>query len=121
MTITAFVIISPQGRITISKNYVFNLGATGFIEVMQNLGVILATRLGTVILDRKLGSDQNYTDAPMPAAQQMMVASAASATRQEPRATFKQISFAPDLNNPGAMICYYRIEIDPSEITVSSN
>jgi len=74
----------------ITKNIDFS--ATGAQEVLQNVGIILATRAGTVPLDRQFGLSWNQVDDPRPIAAQQLKAEVAEAiSKYEPRATVEQI------------------------------
>ncbi|MDQ7104217.1 GPW/gp25 family protein [Serratia sp. MF2] len=44
------------------------IGATGLIEIYQNVQTILSTTKGTVFLDRNFGVDSSIVDSPLPAA-----------------------------------------------------
>ena len=77
----------------ITKNIDF--GATGAQEVLQNVGIILATRAGTVPLDRQFGLSWDQVDDPRPIAAQQLKAEVAEAIAEhEPRATAQQIEVA---------------------------
>lgn len=63
-------------------------------EVLQNVAVILATRIGSVPLDRTFGTDWSAVDQPRPLAAQRMKAAVVDAIdRHEPRAVVEQVTF----------------------------
>jgi len=79
----------------ITKNIDF--GATGAAEVLQNVGIILATRTGTVPLDRRFGVTWDQVDDPRPLAAQQLKAEVAEAiSEHEPRATVERIEVSAD-------------------------
>ena len=76
--------------------------ATVAAEVVQNVRTILATRVGTVPLDRAFGSEWDMVDRPLPVAQQLARAAFFDAVQKyEPRAVIEQIEFRRDAE--GAM------------------
>ncbi|MBK5073219.1 GPW/gp25 family protein [Budviciaceae bacterium CWB-B4] len=46
----------------------FSIGATGLVEIAQNIRVIISTVRGSVFLDRSFGIDGNVTDKSHPKA-----------------------------------------------------
>ena len=64
------------------------------LEVLQNVRTIIATRRGTVPLDRDLGISWSFVDRPITEAQMQMRAELIDASeQQEPRARVVRISF----------------------------
>ena len=63
-------------------------------EVVQNVAMILATRKGTVPLDRDLGLSQTFVDEPMNLAKVMIISEIMEEVGEyEPRATIKGVTF----------------------------
>ena len=76
--------------------------ATVAAEVVQNVRTILATRVGTVPLDRAFGTEWDMVDRPLPVAQQLARAAFFDAVQSyEPRAVIEKIEFREDAE--GAM------------------
>lgn len=68
-------------------------------EVLQNVGIILATTKGSVPLDRDFGIDGSYVDAPMPAAKAKLASEIMNAVQKyEPRATITSIDFTGSID-----------------------
>ena len=71
--------------------------STEAAEILQNVRTILATRPGTVPLDRNIGVSWDYVDKPLDIAQTLArVAIIDAITAYEPRATVEAISFDGD-------------------------
>jgi hypothetical protein len=121
MNIGTWTLTDSKGRIlSPAEQEALNLGATGLNEVLQNVRIIVTTRIGTVMLDRKFGLDYNFLDAPQDKAQLMMVQQLCMGlTNFEPRVTFSRIQFGI---NPTtyAMDVTLAININTSEITLPS-
>ena len=63
-------------------------------EVVQNVRTILATRVGTVPLDRDFGLSWEHLDKPLPVARSLMRAEVIEAiARYEPRANIEAVEF----------------------------
>ena len=76
--------------------------ATVAEEIVQNVRTILATRVGTVPLDRAFGADWDMVDRPLPVAQQLARAAFFDAVQKyEPRAVVETMTFRGDRD--GAM------------------
>ena len=66
-------------------------------EVMQNVRTILATRRGTVPLDRALGISWDHLDAPLPVAKIHTMSDVIDALRAyEPRAVIENVEILSD-------------------------
>ncbi len=66
-------------------------------EVVQNVRTIIATRVGTVPLDRAFGTEFDMLDRPLPVAMQLARAAfCAAVQRFEPRAVVEEIGWDPD-------------------------
>lgn len=118
MNIGTWFITDAQGNVVVNTSENFDLGATGLNEVLQNVRVIITTRIRQVQLDRRLGMSFNFVDAPMNWAQRMIIMDVCYAlTHQEPRAVFKQINFAPSQAQPGRMDVRLSVNVDTSELT----
>lgn len=80
-------IVSLSGRVNFSP-------ATETEEILQNVRTILATRVGTVPLDRDFGVSWEHVDKPIAIARAMMMEEVIEAVQEyEPRATIRSISF----------------------------
>jgi uncharacterized protein len=123
MNIGTWTITDAQGRILSGPEQTqFDLGATGLNEILQNVRVIINTRIGTVMLDRRFGLDFSFLDAPQNKAQLMMVQQMCQGlTMFEPRVTFAGIQFSPDLSSPGVMNVLLSVNIDQSELILPSS
>jgi len=122
MNIGSWFIVASNGDISINSNQYFNLGATGITEVLQNVRVIVTTRIGEVQLDRRFGTNWSFVDMPMNVAQQVIVTNVCYALEHfEPRVTFRSIQFAPNIKNPGEMDVLLAISINASELTAPNN
>lgn len=63
-------------------------------EVVQNVRTILATRVGTVPLDRDFGVSWEHLDKPLPVARALMQSEVIeSIARYEPRANIEAVEF----------------------------
>jgi phage baseplate assembly protein W len=79
----------------ISKNVIY--GASGIIEVIQNVRTLLTTRVGTVPLDRNFGVNLDFLDDPLPQAKaELQTEIFQKIKKYEPRAILKEISFEAD-------------------------
>ena len=121
MNIGTWTITDSKGRIlSPAEQTALNLGATGLNEVLQNVRIIVTTRIGTVMLDRKFGLVYDFLDAPQNKAQLMMVQQLCMGlTNFEPRVTFSHIQFGIDPVT-SAMNVTLAINIKTSEITLPS-
>lgn len=82
-------------------------------EVLQNVRTILATRVGTVPLDRNFGVNWDYLDKPMPVAQARIQQEViAKIRRYEPRAVVVSVGVEPDNAVEGQLRPRVRIRID---------
>lgn len=72
------------------------------MEILQNVRTILATRKGSVPLDRDFGISWDNVDQSLPAAKMLMRSEVIDAIeRYEPRAKVTSVDFAEDVE--GAM------------------
>lgn len=122
MNIGTWTLTDSRGRILSGPDQTaLNLGATGLNEVLQNVRVVITTRIGTVMLDRKFGLDFSFLDAPQNKAQLMIVQQMCQGlTNFEPRVRFSNIQFGIDPVTY-AMNVTLAINIDTSEILLPSN
>ncbi len=73
---------------------------TTVAEVIQNVRTILATRKGTVPLDRDFGVSWEHLDKPLNLAMPLMKAGIIDAIEEfEPRAKVKSVDFEDDTDN----------------------
>ncbi len=88
--------------------------ATVAEEVLQNVRTILATTKYSVPLDRDLGLDATYLDAPMETAKAKMVSDIFLAiAKNEPRAAVTNIDWEADIS--GVLKAKVQVSIDESE------
>lgn len=74
--------------------------ATAVGEVIQNVRTILATRIGTVPLDRGFGLTWKYLDQPIQVSKMTLHAEIIEAVNQyEPRATVTSVSYANGIDD----------------------
>jgi len=74
------------------------LGASGVMEVMQNVRTILTTRRGTVPLNRAFGISFDFLDTPIDTVRARIEQEIfLQIKRYEPRAIFKQVSWDSDV------------------------
>lgn len=72
------------------------IGATGLIEIIQNVRIILTTMKTTVPLDRDFGVG-GFVDHPLPVVQARMVAEiVAEVEKQEPRVRVTSVTWTAD-------------------------
>ena len=72
------------------------IGATGLVGLAQEVRTLLATRKGSVPLDRDYGVDWSFVDAPVTDAMPRIVAEyARQIERYIPRVQVRSITFAP--------------------------
>lgn len=70
------------------------IGAKGLVGLAQEVRTLLATRKGSVPLDRDFGISWDLVDTPLPVARQLFIAEVATQLhRYVPRVRFKGIDF----------------------------
>lgn len=80
------------------------IGATGLVGLAQEIRTVLATRKGSVPLDRDFGLTWDHVDMPMNMATQSMIAEIGQQLeRYVPRIRVTDISFVNNAANGGAM------------------
>ncbi len=73
------------------------LGASGLVEIAQNIRVILTTTAWSCALDRRFAGSAGYLDSPAPLVTASRVAEIMEMVeRYEPRAKVLGVTFAPD-------------------------
>lgn len=81
-------------RVDMTKPTKVEIGLTGLRQLAQEIRIVLATRKGSVPLDRDFGVSWDLIDKPIPAAKQMLIAEIAQQLEQDvPRIRFKSIEF----------------------------
>lgn len=71
-----------------------DIGATGLSEIMQNVRTILATAIGSVVLDRAFGVDTSILDEPAHLVQARRAAQVIEAVEKfEPRVTVTRVTW----------------------------
>lgn len=76
------------------KNEVDFAPASEVEEILQNIRTILATRIGSVPLDRDLGLTWEHIDKPLPVAKSLQMAAIIEAIQEhEPRARVERVEF----------------------------
>jgi hypothetical protein len=77
-----------------TKPVAVEVGATGVRQLAQEIRTVLATRKGSVPLDRDFGVSWELIDRPLPAAKQLIIAEVArQLEKYVPRIRFKSIAF----------------------------
>ena len=88
------------------------IGATGLEGLAQEIRMLLATRKGSVPLDRDFGLSWDYVDMPMSEAMPYMVAEIGrQLERYVPRIRVRDISFSSDDAVDGRLIPRVTVEI----------
>jgi len=123
MNIGTWTITNSKGEIlSPPEQTALDLGATGLNEVLQNVRIIINTRIGTVMLDRRFGLNFSFLDAPMNKAQLIIVQQMClGLTLFEPRVTFTGIQFSPSIVNPGEMDVKLAVHINNTELALPSS
>lgn len=81
-------------------------------SILQNIAILIATRQGSVPLQRDFGPPMNFLDKPMHIAQPLIVAEIREAIETfEPRAEFVNVTFDVDADDPGKLIPTVEVEI----------
>jgi len=82
-------------------------------EVLQNVGIILNTSVGSVPGYREFGLNMEYLHAPVNVAETMFVLALNTALRQfEPRAFLNKVKFVEDINKAGKVSVDLEVEIN---------
>ena len=90
------------------------IGATGLAQLEQEIRTVLATRKGSVPLDRDFGLSWDYVDLPMTEAMPYMVAEIGQQLEKYvPRIRVRDISFTSDDPVEGSLIPSVTVEIRP--------
>jgi phage baseplate assembly protein W len=92
-------------------------------EVIQNVRTILATRRGSVPLDRALGISWDHLDAPMPIAKMHTMSDVIDALRvSEPRAVIQAVDIGGSEGTAleGTLPVTVRFTLDGQEFVVSA-
>jgi len=88
------------------------IGATGLEEIYQNVRTILATRKGSVVLDREFGVDQTFLDQPTSLAMAKALPSIVEAVEKyEPRVKVTAVEWIDSDAQDGRMVPRVRIRI----------
>ena len=88
------------------------IGATGLAGLAQEIRMVLATRKGSVPLDRDFGLSWDHVDRPMGEAMQYMVAEIGQQLeRYAPRIRVRDISFSSNDAVEGQLIPRVTVEI----------
>lgn len=78
------------------------IGATGLVEIYQNVQTILSTTKGSLFLDRHFGINNNIIDTPSPAAMSAYRNQVITEIqKQEPRVTVVSIDFKSNTGEAG--------------------
>ncbi len=98
--------------VDMTKAVAVQVGAVGLTALAQEIRTLLATRKGSVPLDRDFGLTWDYVDAPMPEAMQYMVAEIGQQLhRYVPRIRVQDISFSSDDTADGRLLPRVTVEI----------
>lgn len=89
--------MGPVFEVDMRKKQGIRVGATGLEGLTQEIRMLLATRKGSVPLDRDYGLTWEYVDLPMPEAMPYMIAEIASQLEKYvPRIKVRDIMFKSD-------------------------
>lgn len=82
-------------------------------EILRNVAIILATRKGSIPMDRRLGIGWDLLDMPMPRARQKAVADVLDAIEYgEPRASVTDVYITRDPSEPCRAQIAVRLDLD---------
>lgn len=85
-------------------------------SVMQNVGIIVRTRVETVPLYREFGCRYDFLDRPVTVASPVLIADMKEAIeRFEPRVRVKSVRFGIQPDRPGALVPEVEVEIIEQE------
>ena len=91
-----------------------DFGAEGEFQIIQNVSTLLATPIGSVVLDRRFGVDMSFLDNPTPMARAKFQQSVVAAIRKyEPRARITKVGFRETKDGilAGRMIPVVSVEV----------
>lgn len=98
--------------VDMAKPVAVEIGATGLRGLAQEIRTLLATRKGSVPLDRNFGVDWDYVDLPMPEVMPRMVAEiGGQLEKYVPRIRVKDISFSSNEVVEGNLLPCVTVEI----------
>ena len=81
-------------------------------SVLQNVALILATPKGSSPMYRDFGLDQGFLDKPLPVAKVMLRVAVKEAIEDwEPRASFVDMTFAPNASDPASLCPVVTVEV----------
>ena len=90
------------------------IGATGLAQLEQEIRTVLATRKGSVPLDRDFGLSWDHIDLPMPEAMQRMIGEIGrQLEKYVPRIKVRDITFASENPVEGLLQPTVTVEIRP--------
>lgn len=90
-----------------------NFGATGALEVLQNLAVLFMTPLRSQGLDRALGLDMSFVDRPIPIARNMLASEIAERLPQfEDRVEILSCEFPPAASEAGHLAVDFFVRLN---------
>ena len=82
-------------------------------SVLQNVYIIMLTKVGNVPMHRDLGMQMKWLDKPANVVPTLMVADLKESIEKfEPRAKFVQVTFEQDESDPGRYMPTVEVEID---------
>ena len=89
------------------------IGLTGLRQISQELKTLLATRKGSVVMDRDFGLDWAVIDRASPFAKQLFIAEVArQINKYVPRVSYKSIEFLPNAETAdGVLACNVIVEV----------
>ena len=90
------------------------IGATGIVQLEQEIRTVLDTRKGSVPLDRDFGLSWDYVDLPLTEAMPYMVAEIGQQLEKYvPRIRVRDIAFSSDEPVEGVLMPAVTVEIRP--------
>lgn len=98
--------------VDMAKRLGWKIGAKGLAGLEQEIRLVLATRKGSLPLDRDFGLSWDYVDLPMPEAMQRMIGEIGmQLERYVPRIRVRDISFSSDAPVEGLLSPCVTVEI----------
>lgn len=98
--------------VDMAKKAGVNIGARGLAQLEQEIRTVLATRKGSVPLDRDFGLTWDYVDLPMPEAMPYMVSEIGQQLEKYvPRIRVRDISFSSPDPVDGVLVPKVIVEI----------
>lgn len=98
--------------VDMTKKTGWQIGAKGLAQLEQEIRMVLATRKGSVPLDRDYGITWDFVDNPMPSAMQLIIAEIGmQLEKYVPRIRVNDIAFTSDNPVEGLLAPVVTVEI----------